>query len=155
SWASPERVAAAPGAAPPVPAPPPADTSASEDEKNNIDIYERYSPGVVNITTTVVAYNLFLQAVPSEGTGSGAILDKEGHIVTNNHVVEDSNTGRAAERVEVTLADKTKHEAKIIGRDPTTDLAIIKIEPGNSQLTPIPLGSSSALRVGQKVLAIG
>jgi putative serine protease PepD len=127
----------------------------SEDEKNNIDIYERYSPGVVNITTTVVAYNLFLQPIPTEGTGSGAILDREGHIVTNNHVVENSNNGRAAERVEVTLADKTKRQARIIGRDPTTDLAVLKIDPAGSKLTPIPLGASTGLRVGQKVLAIG
>jgi putative serine protease PepD len=148
SWASPKP--AEPGGVAAA-----AESPASEDERNNIDIYERYSPGVVNITTTVVAYNLFLQAIPTEGTGSGAILDAEGHIVTNNHVVENSNSGRAAERVEVTLADKTKRQASIIGRDPTTDLAIIKIDPGTSKLTPIPLAASGGLRVGQKVLAIG
>jgi putative serine protease PepD len=152
SWATPTPAAAATTTAS---AEALAQTPASDDEKNNIEIYERYSPGVVNITTTVVAYNLFLQPIPSEGTGSGAILDKEGHIVTNNHVVEDSNTGRAAERVEVTLADKTKRQARIVGRDPTTDLAIIKIDPGASKLTPVPLGASASLRVGQKVLAIG
>ncbi|HEX4996856.1 MAG TPA: trypsin-like peptidase domain-containing protein [Terriglobia bacterium] len=151
SWSLPEPAAAAPAPSP-APAPPIAE---SDDEKNNIDIYQRYSPSVVNITTTVVAYNVFLQAIPQEGTGSGAILDREGHIVTNNHVIEDSNTGRPAERVEVTLADKTKRQAMIVGRDPTTDLAVIKIDPGSSVLTPLPLGSSTGLRVGQKVLAIG
>jgi putative serine protease PepD len=152
--AEPIAVGAA-AAVPSVTPPPSPETPPNDDEKNNIDIYERYSPGVVNITTTVVAYNFFVGAIPTEGTGSGAILDKEGHIVTNNHVVENSNTGRAAERVEVTLADKTKRLAKIVGRDPTTDLAVIKIEPGQSKLTAVPLGNSTGLHVGQKVLAIG
>src|SRR5215472_14050293 len=85
----------------------------SDEEKNNIDIYQRYSGGVVNITTTTLAYDFFFRPVPTEsGTGSGAIIDEQGHIVTNFHVV------RGAERLEVALPDKSKHEAKVVGVDP-------------------------------------
>jgi putative serine protease PepD len=83
------------------------------------------------------------------GTGSGAIIDTEGHIITNFHVIE------GARRLEVTLADKTKHAAQIVGRDPNNDLAVIKINVPANRLTPIPLGTSNGLQVGQKVLAIG
>ena len=135
------------------PAPPPAPAAAvtvTDDEKNNIEVYQRYSAGVVNITTTTLAYDFFLRPIPTEGgSGSGAILDTQGHIVTNFHVIE------RAQRLEVTLSDKTKHPATVVGTDPNNDLAVLKIDPGSSRLVPIPLGSSQGLQVGQKVLAIG
>src|SRR5437016_1408462 len=122
----------------------------SEEERNNIEIYQRYSPGVVNITTTTIGYDFFLRPVPMEsGTGSGAVIDDQGHIVTNFHVV------RGAENLEVTLADKSKHDAKVIGADPNNDLAVIQINGARGRVTPIPLGTSKGLQVGQKVLAIG
>src|SRR5215467_10932771 len=123
----------------------------NEEERNNIDIYQRYSSGVVNITTTTIGYDFFLRPVPMEsGTGSGAIIDDLGHIVTNFHVV------RGAETLEVTLPDKSKHEARVVGADANNDLAVIQISvPRNARLTPIPLGTSKGLLVGQKVFAIG
>ena len=120
----------------------------SEDERNNIDIYQKYSQGVVNITTVTVAYNFFLRPVPQTGMGSGAVIDTQGHIVTNYHVVKD------AEQLQVTLPDKSKHSAKVVGSDPNNDLAVIQIDSARG-LTPIPLGTSKGLQVGQKVLAIG
>lgn len=120
------------------------------DEKNNIEIYEKYGRGVVNITTTTLEYDFFLRPVPMEsGTGSGAVIDDQGHIVTNFHVV------RNAQRLEVTLPDKTKHTAQVVGTDPNNDLAVIQIDAPKERLTPIPLGTSKGLQVGQKVLAIG
>jgi putative serine protease PepD len=93
----------------------------SDEEKNNIDVYQRYSSGVVNITTTTLGYDFFYRPVPMEsGTGSGAIIDDQGHIVTNYHVV------RGAERLEVTLPDKTKMDAKVVGADANNDLAVVK-----------------------------
>jgi serine protease Do len=82
------------------------------------------------------------------GLGSGFIIDAEGHILTNNHVVEN------AERLEVTLNNNNEYEAEIIGRDPKTDLALIKIE-ADETLTPLALGNSENLRVGDWVVAIG
>jgi putative serine protease PepD len=128
---------------------PPADPQASEDERNNIDIYQRFSPGVVNISTTTLTYDFFFRPVPMEsGTGSGAIIDQQGHIVTNFHVIE------GARNLEVTLADKTKVQASVVGFDANNDLAVLKIQT-SSPLIPIPLGTSAGLQVGQKVLAIG
>src|SRR5262245_35793656 len=123
----------------------------SDEEKNNIDVYQRYSSGVVNITTTALTYDFFFRPVPTEsGTGSGAVIDNQGHIVTNFHVI------RGAERMEVTLPDKSKVEAKLVGADPNKDLAVIRINvPRGGKLTPIPVGTSTGLLVGQKVLAIG
>src|SRR5262245_45906656 len=127
---------------------PPPPASLSDEERNNIDIYQKYSQGVVNITTTTVGYDFFLRPVPMEsGTGSGAIIDNQGHIVTNFHVI------REAERLEVTLPDKTKHIAKVVGGDPNNDLAVIQIDLPRGGVTAIPLGTSKGLLVGQKVLA--
>src|SRR5262245_8407272 len=141
SWASPSAT--------PVSATTLAPAGLSDEEKNNIDVYQRYSGGVVNITTTTLAYDFFFRAVPTEsGTGSGAVIDDEGHIVTNYHVV------RGAERLEVTLPDKSKVDATLVGADPNKDLAVIQIRP-RGRLTPIPIGTSKGLLVGQKVLAIG
>jgi len=128
----------------------PAGNNLSEEEKNNIEIYQRDGNGVVNITTTILGYDFFLRPVPMEsGTGSGAVIDDLGHIVTNYHVVKD------AEKLEVTLPDKTKVEATVVGSDPNNDLAVIQVKTARGKLTPIPLGTSKGLLVGQKVLAIG
>jgi putative serine protease PepD len=128
------------------PAPP---APLTDDERNNIDVYQKYSVGVVNITSTSVAYDFFFRAVPQSGMGSGAIIDTQGHIVTNYHVIRD------AELLEVTLPNKTKHKAKVVGTDANNDLAVIQIDVPRGGLTPIPLGTSKGLQVGQKVLAIG
>lgn len=123
--------------------------SYSDDEINNIDVYQRTSSGVVNITSTSTAYTFFNQAIPQTGTGSGVIIDNAGHIVTNHHVIEN------AENVVVTLADKSTFKAKVVGDDRKNDLAVLKIDAPKEHLSPIPLGNSKGLQVGQKVLAIG
>lgn len=119
------------------------------DEEINIRVYRAASPAVVNITTTAVTYDFFLNPVPKEGTGSGAIIDRSGHILTNFHVIDD------ARRLEVTLADGSKWPGRPVGADPSNDLAVIKIEAPAEKLAILPLGDSSRLVVGQKVLVIG
>jgi len=121
----------------------------SSDEAENIKIYEEIGSGVVNITTTIVSYDFFHNPVPEQGAGSGSIIDKKGHILTNFHVVEN------AKKLEVTLFDGSKLEAVLVGADPSNDIAVIKIEAPSDKLKPIPFGNSAALKVGQKVLAIG
>ena len=123
----------------------------SQDERENIDVYERLNNGVVNITTEVVAINWFLEPVPREGgSGSGSIIDNRGYILTNHHVIKD------AFKVFINLADGSRFEGKVIGSDPENDLAVLKFDPPRGMaLTIIPFGDSSTLRVGQKVLAIG
>ena len=117
------------------------------DEHNNIDVYHKAIPSVVNITSKTVAYDFFYGPVPQEGQGSGFIIDKEGHILTNFHVVGN------ATQVEVTLHNKKTYKAQVIGRDRGHDLAVIKIEaPG---VVPAVLGDSKNLQVGQKTFAIG
>jgi S1-C subfamily serine protease len=117
------------------------------EEQNNISVYKRVLPSVVNITSTAVAWDFFYGAVPQEGQGSGFIIDRDGHILTNYHVVEN------ARQVEVTLANRKKYRAEVIGTDPSHDLAVIRITATN--LTPATLGDSGGLVVGQKVFAIG
>jgi len=123
----------------------------SQDERENIDVYERLNVGVVNITTETVAINWFLEPVPQQGgSGSGSIIDRRGYVLTNNHVIKD------AYKVFVNLSDGTRFEGKVIGTDPENDLAVVKFDPPKDvALTIIPFGDSSGLRVGQKVLAIG
>ena len=122
----------------------------SEDERNTIQIYERLNEAVVNISTETMGINFFLEPVPMEGgTGSGSIIDKRGYILTNYHVVED------AYKVYITMYDGSTHEGEVVGRDKENDLAIIKIDPKEKSLITIPFGTSTNLRVGQKVLAIG
>jgi len=123
----------------------------TQDERENIDVYERLNAGVVNITTEVVAINWFLEPMPKEGgSGSGSIIDQRGYVLTNNHVIKD------AYKVYINLADGTRIEGKVIGADSENDLAIVKFDPPKGMaLTIIPFGESSNLKVGQKVLAIG
>lgn len=125
-----------------------ADPSVATDEQNNIEIYRAVSPGVVNITSKVYQQGLF-GVYPSEGSGSGSIIDEEGHILTNYHVVQ-----RATE-LEVQINDD-KFPARVIGTDRDNDLAVIKAElPPNYKVTVVRRGTSQGLQVGQKVLAIG
>lgn len=121
----------------------------TEDERNNIELYQRLAPGVVNITSTVLERDFFFNTVPREGAGSGSIIDSRGYILTNHHVIED------ARKLEVTLSNGRKYSAKLIGSDPDTDLAVVKIEARKEELIVIPMGVSSNLKVGQKALAIG
>jgi S1-C subfamily serine protease len=117
------------------------------EEQTNIDVYKRGIPSVVNITSTAVAYDFFYGPVPQEGQGSGFVIDKDGHILTNYHVIAN------AREVEVTLHNKKKYKATVIGRDRSHDLAVIQIEaPG---LVAATLGDSKSLVVGQFVYAIG
>ena len=120
----------------------------SPDEQNNIDIYKSAREATVNITSKVYRQDWFFQIYPSEGTGSGFILNPEGEILTNNHVVAD------AAQLTVTLADKKVYKARLLGTDPRNDLALIKIDAGR-KLPTLHLGDSDNLVVGQKVLAIG
>ena len=103
------------------------------DEEINIRVYRAASPAVVNITTIAVAYDFFLNPMPKEGTGSGAIIDRSGHILTNFHVID------GARRLEVTLADGSKWPARPVGADPSNDLAVIRIDAPVEKLTVIPL----------------
>jgi S1-C subfamily serine protease len=123
----------------------------SEDERQNISIYEQYNSGVVNITTEVVAINWFLEPVPQDGgSGSGSIIDTKGYVLTNNHVIQN------AYKVYINLADGSQFEGTVVGTDPENDIAVLKFEPSpDLELQTIPFGSSDNLKVGQKVLAIG
>ncbi|MEK6302449.1 MAG: trypsin-like peptidase domain-containing protein [Acidobacteriota bacterium] len=125
-----------------------ADPTVATDEQNNIEIYHAVSPGVVNITNRGYQEN-FWGVFPSEGSGSGSIIDEKGDILTNFHVVQ------GASQLEVQV-ENDKFPATLVGADRDNDLAIIRIEaPKNYRLTPVKLGSSQGLQVGQKVLAIG
>jgi putative serine protease PepD len=121
----------------------------TDDEKNNVNIYQKVSPSVVNVISTVITRDFFFNPIPREGSGSGSIIDARGHILTNNHVIRD------AKKLEVTLADGSKWPATLVGTDPDNDLAVIKIDAPADKLKPLPLGDSQKLQVGQKVLAIG
>jgi S1-C subfamily serine protease len=123
------------------------DQSLDSEEQNNILVYRKNIPSVVNITSKAVTFDFFYGLVPQEGQGSGFVIDKEGHILTNYHVIAD------ARQVEVTMHNRKKFRATVIGTDPAHDLAVIKIEAPN--LTPSVLGDSRNLQVGQKVYAIG
>jgi S1-C subfamily serine protease len=121
----------------------------TEEERNNIAVYEKVADGVVNVTSTAIQMDFFFNAFPTQGSGSGSIIDTKGHILTNHHVVAD------AQKLEVTLADGSKWPAKLVGSDPDSDLAVIKIDAPKEKLKVVPMGDSKNLRIGQKVLAIG
>src|ERR1700720_3513377 len=121
--------------------------SFDDEEQNNISVYHKNIGAIVNITSRAVAYDFFYGLVPQEGQGSGFVIDKEGHILTNYHVIAD------ARQVEVTLHDRKKYKATIVGTDKSHDLAIVQIKAPNLQ--PMTLGDSTNLQVGQKVYAIG
>ena len=125
-----------------------ADPTVATDEQNNIEIYRAVSPGVVNITNHGYQEN-FWGVFPSEGTGSGSIVDERGYILTNYHVIQ------GATQLEVQV-ENDKFSGKVVGTDRDDDLAVIKIDaPRGQRLTVVKLGTSKGLDVGQKVLAIG
>ncbi len=119
------------------------------DEQNNIEVYRTVSPGVAFINTTTISQGWWGDAQEGRGNGSGSVIDPQGHILTNYHVLE------GAQRVTVSFGGSQTYVAKIVGGDPDTDLAVIKIDPPAEGLTVVPLGDSDRLLVGQKVLAIG
>ena len=117
------------------------------EEQNNISVYRRNIPSVVNVTSRAMTFDFFYGLVPQEGQGSGFVIDKDGHILTNYHVVAD------ARQVEVTLHNHKRYKATVIGTDPAHDLAVIQIKAPD--LVSAVLGDSRSLQVGQKVYAIG
>jgi len=117
------------------------------EEQNNITVYKNNIPSVVNITSRAMTLDFFYGEVPQEGQGSGFVIDKDGHIVTNYHVIAD------AQQLEVTMHNKKKYRATVVGTDPAHDLAVIQIKAPD--LSPAVLGDSRNLKVGQKVYAIG
>src|SRR3954452_16168657 len=120
----------------------------SADELNNIDIYKKARLATVNITSTVYQRTWFLEVVPSRDIGSGFIIDEQGHILTNSHVLQGGG------RVQVTLENQDMYEARILQRDRRNDLGLIQITP-KKKLSYLTLGDSDHIQVGQKVLAIG
>ena len=121
------------------------------DETHSIQIFERAAPSVVFIVNSALSRRLFSRNVYEvpQGAGSGFVWNEEGYIVTNFHVVYN------ADALTVVLADQTEHEARVVGVDPDHDLAVIQIRTPKEKLSPIIIGSSRDLKVGQKVLAIG
>jgi S1-C subfamily serine protease len=114
-----------------------------------IAVYEAIGPAVVNITNRSIVYNMWMEPAPQEGSGSGFVIDRQGHIVTNYHVIE------GADELLVNLADGQEYEAALVGSDPVNDLAVIRISAGEALPDPVVLADSDALRVGQFVIAIG
>ena len=125
------------------------DRGLTQEEETVIGIYRAAGPGVVHISSTVLNQDFFFRIVPERGTGSGFVVDDKGLILTNNHLVEN------AERLEVTLADTSKVPATLVGRDPHNDVAVIRINAPREKLTPLRLGDSAQLLVGQMAIAIG
>ena len=126
------------------------DPATSTDEQNNIEVYRTLSPGVVFIHSTSYARDFFGFMEPQEGSGSGSILDQQGNILTNYHVIA------GAQKLSVSMGGKKDYPAVVVGGDPDTDLAVIRLtEKPAGPLTAIPMGDSDRLVVGQKVLAIG
>jgi S1-C subfamily serine protease len=113
------------------------------------NLYDRVGPSVVHITAQVITMDFFFGPSASEGTGSGFVFDDAGHIVTNYHVIED------AESIEVKFSDDVMIPARVVGIDPPNDLAVLAIDSPDQMITPLELGNSSDLRVGQRAIAIG
>ena len=124
----------------------------TEDEAQNVGVYEKCNEAVVNITTQTMSYDWFYQplGLQDSGSGSGSIIDKRGYVVTNVHVIEN------AAKITISLADGTSYEGKVVGSDSECDIAVLKFDvPSNVTLKTIEFGSSDNLKVGQKVIAIG
>lgn len=118
-------------------------------ERRTIEVYERVAPSVVNITTQVLRRGFFFEPIPEEGAGSGFVIDREGRILTNYHVIE------RAESIEVGLSDDQLFPARVVGVDPRNDIAVLQIDVPAELLTPVEFGDSSTLAVGQRAIAIG
>lgn len=126
-------------------------TQYTQDEVQNISVYERCNEAVVNITTQIMGYDWFLEpVVTSSGSGSGSIIDKRGYVVTNVHVIENAST------ITISLSDGSSYEGTVVGQDVESDIAVLKFTPpANKELKTIAFGDSNSLKVGQKVIAIG
>ncbi|HHX64290.1 MAG TPA: trypsin-like serine protease, partial [Chloroflexi bacterium] len=118
-------------------------------EASTIAVYNKVSPSVVHITSRVVTMDFFGGLYPSEGTGSGFVIDRRGHIVTNYHVIE------RADSIEVTLLDRTVVPAVVVGTDPFSDLAVLHVDVEPEKLYPVDMSFEGDLRVGQRAIAIG
>ena len=122
----------------------------TDEERVNIAVYDKVNRSVVNITTVSARTDLlFSFEPPAEGAGSGSILDKEGHVLTNYHVIE------GADQIQVTLFNAETYEADLVGADPVYDIAVLRVQAPREVLHPVEFGNSARLRVGQKVYAIG
>ena len=136
-------------------APPPPEDVLKEldpDERNNIRVYNAANRSVVNITTEAEVAGFFGDDT-STGSGSGFVIDKQGHILTNFHVVHENDARRVS--VQVKLFDGSAHEARIVGVDATNDVAVLLVRVPPEKLFPLKLGDSSEVMVGQKILALG
>jgi putative serine protease PepD len=127
------------------------DPSTASDEQNNIEVYKAVAPGVVYIQSTTMVTDFFgMYSEPREGAGSGSVIDDQGNILTNYHVIVN------AEKLTVSFGGGKTYAARVVGRDPDTDLAVIRlVERPAEAVTIVPMGDSDKLIVGQKVLAIG
>lgn len=127
------------------------DSGFSQDEQENISVYEKCNEAVVNITTQVMGVNWFFEPIVQDGgSGSGSIIDKRGYVITNVHVISN------ARKITISLFDGTSYEGTVVGQDEESDIAILKFDPPeNVKLSTIDFGSSDSLKVGQKVIAIG
>lgn len=122
-------------------------------ERRIVSVNEQVAPAVVNITTQLVRRSFLFESVPEQGAGSGFVIDREGHVLTNYHVIE------GASRIEVTFADDRTLPARVVGSDPRNDIAVLKVDADAEEyaglLVPVRFGSSSNLHVGQRSIAIG
>jgi serine protease Do len=116
-------------------------------DEEMIKIIERVGPSVVNVNTVRLVHDYYMNVVPLRGMGSGIIIDNDGHIMTNNHIVE------GAEQIEITLFDGRKLNGTMIGTDPTSDIAVVKVKDGS--LPPATIADTSDIKVGQTAIAIG
>src|SRR6266404_9950384 len=125
------------------------DPSLATDEQNNIEVYKAIAPGVAYIKSTSYTQDFFGQVEEGQGAGSGSVIDNQGHILTNYHVIE------GAQKLTVNFGGEKTYPATVVGGDPDTDLAVIQVSGVRETLTTVPMGDSDKLIVGQKVLAIG
>lgn len=122
----------------------------TSEEQNNIRVYEAVNQSVVHITTqSLQNESLLLFETTTEGSGSGSVIDREGHILTNYHVIA------GARQIQATLHDGQSYTAKLVGQDPVNDIAVLQIDAPVERLQPITWGDSAQLRIGQKIFAIG
>ncbi|HXF50813.1 MAG TPA: trypsin-like peptidase domain-containing protein [Dehalococcoidia bacterium] len=123
---------------------------------STVEIVRKLRPSVVRVQTETATLDVFGQVVPQQGVGSGFILDEQGHIATNYHVVQGPGGRQFAQRISVLLpGEEQPVDARVVGADPPTDLAVLKIDPDGRTLTPVELGSAEATEVGADVVAIG
>ncbi len=118
-------------------------------ERRVVDVYQQVAPSVVSLTTQVLRRNFFFEVVPEEGAGSGFVLDTQGHILTNYHVIE------GAQEIDVSFSDETVVSGTVVGVDPRNDIAVVRVDAPPELLLPIDFGASAALKVGQRAIAIG